>query len=58
MDREKLIEQYAQIDVDGWDMDTLYEFAIDKVEERLKTLSDEELIDEINEYFPYILEND
>jgi len=50
--REKLIEEYIYLDVDSWDIDTLYEFALDKCEERLKEMSDDDIIDEVAEYFP------
>lgn len=58
MDREKLIETYAQREVDSWDMNTLYEFAFDKLYDQIEKLSDDELIDEIKMYFPDILENE
>tara|TARA_B100001093_G_scaffold347651_1_gene332299 strand:- start:25428 stop:25604 length:177 start_codon:yes stop_codon:yes gene_type:complete len=47
---EKL-EQLSHQIVDSWDMDTLIEFALDKVEVGLMSLSDEEFNEEYERFF-------
>jgi YD repeat-containing protein len=55
--REDLTSEYAELIVDGMDMDTLVMYAIDAIRDGLRTYSDEELHDEIARFFPELLEN-
>ena len=55
-DREQLIADYAQSIVEGWDLDTLLGFAYDKIVENLDKYSDKNLIEEITEFSPDLLE--
>jgi hypothetical protein len=55
-DRESLIDKYAQQSVDGMDLGTLMGFAKDTIETRLNGLSDKEILEEIQEYSPELLE--
>ena len=55
--REDLIGEYADRVVDGMDMDSLVVYALDKMMEDLRTYSDEDLRDEIAEFYPDLLEN-
>jgi hypothetical protein len=55
-DRDSLISDYAEQIVDGMDMDTLVRFAFDMLVENVERLSDKDLISEVNEYTPELLE--
>jgi len=55
-DRESLISDYAEQVIDGMDMDTLTQFAFDMLVENVERLSDKDLISEVNEYTPELLE--
>jgi hypothetical protein len=54
--REQLIEDYASLIVEGMDMDTLVSFAYDTLVSNLDSYDDAELIKEIKEYNPELLE--
>ena len=54
--RDSLIQDYAQLIVEGMDMDTLVSFAYDTLIGNLDAYSDEELIEEVKEYTPELLE--
>lgn len=56
MNREQLIEDYASLIVEGMDMDTLVSFAYDTLVSNLDSYDDAELIKEIKEYNPELLE--
>jgi hypothetical protein len=55
-DRDSLIDDYASLIVEGMDMDTLVSFAYDTLVSNLMSYSDEELIAEVTEYNPELLE--
>lgn len=55
-DRETLIADYAQQILDGMDMKTMEQFVYDTLIDNLKAYSDLELIDEVTEYNPELLE--
>jgi hypothetical protein len=55
-DRDSLIEEYAQQVVDGMDLDTLISFAFDTICERMDEMNDNEIVNEVNEYYPELLE--
>jgi hypothetical protein len=57
INREQLIEDYAQLIVEGMDMDTLVSFAYDTLVGNLEAYSDEELLKEVKEYNPELLES-
>lgn len=54
--REQVIEDYAHSVVEGMDLDTLVQFAYDVMVEDLETLNDEELKEEIYNYYPELLD--
>jgi hypothetical protein len=56
-DREQLIADYAQSILDGWDLDTLLNFAYSEIVENLNEYSNENLIKEVNEFNPDLLED-
>jgi hypothetical protein len=57
INREKLIEDYASLIVEGMDMDTLVSFAYDTLVSNLESYDDAELIKEVTEYNPELLED-
>ena len=54
--RDQLIEDYAQTILDGLDMDAVLGIAYDTLTGNLLSYSDEELIKEVKEYNPELLE--
>ena len=57
MNREALIADYAQQILDGMDMKTMECFVYDTLVENLSSYSDEQLIEEVTEYNPELLES-
>jgi hypothetical protein len=57
MNREQLIADYAQQILDGMDMKTMECFVYDILVENLSSYSDEQLIEEVTEYNPELLED-
>jgi hypothetical protein len=57
IDRKQLVEDYAHLIVEGMDMDTLVSFAYDTMLENLTDYTDEELLTEVTDYYPELLEN-
>jgi hypothetical protein len=55
-DRDSLIQDYAEMAVDGMDMETLINFAIDTIMERMEQFTDNEIVDEVNEFYPELLQ--
>lgn len=55
-DRDSLIQDYAEMAVDGMDMETLINFAIDAIMERMEEFTDREIVCEVNDYYPELLE--
>lgn len=55
-DRYSILQDYAELVVDGMDMDTLVMFAMDTIMERMHQFSDNEIVEEVNEYYPELLE--
>jgi hypothetical protein len=58
INREELIADYAQQILDGMDMKTMECFVYDTLRDNLSSYSDEELIAEVTEYNPELLEGD
>jgi hypothetical protein len=54
-DRDSFIADYAELVVDSMDMDTLVRFAFDMLVENMERMSDNELVEEANEYYPELL---
>lgn len=56
-DREQLIENYAYQITDSMDSKTMFQFVYDTVLDNLKNYSDDELITEVEETYPELLED-
>ena len=56
IDREKLQDRYIRADIDAMDLDDMYTILYDLFDEKLSTVSDEELMKDVKEYHPDLLE--
>ncbi len=56
-DRDSLIDSYAQQILDSMDMKTMECFVYDTLKDNLSSYSDEELITEVTDYYPELLED-
>ena len=57
MNREALIESYVDRILDNMSTKDLMRIVGDQLEENLSSYSDEELINEVTEYYPELLES-
>jgi hypothetical protein len=57
INRQELIADYAQQILDGMDMKTMECFVYDTLVENLSSYSDEQLVEEVAEYNPELLES-
>jgi len=57
IDRDQLVEDYAHLIVEGMDIDTLVSFAYDTMVKNLTDYTDEELLTEVTDYYPELLED-
>ena len=55
--RDKLIDDYAWTIVDGMDIKDLCRMAAEQIAINLENFSDEEVIAEVKEYYPHLLED-
>lgn len=53
---DELRREYTERVVDGMDIDTLCNFVFEQIMTNLEDYSDEQLKNEINEYYPDLLE--
>ena len=56
MNRQELMETYIEEIIDGMDHKTMYQYVYDMMEQNFETYSDEELVTEVKEYYPHLLE--
>lgn len=56
--REEIIDAYANAIVDGIDLNSLVEIAVDSITKNLKEYTNEKLEKEIKETMDYLLEDD
>ena len=56
IDRDKLQNDYIESIIDGMDHKSMYQFVYDTIEQNLETYSVDELIEEVEEYYPELLE--
>ena len=57
MNRTDLQEAYIHQLIDGMDHKTMYHFVYDTLDESLSKYSEAELITEVEDYYPELLEN-
>ena len=56
MNRDQLQNDYIESIIDGMDHKTMYQYVYDMLEQNLETYSDEELMEEVKDYYPELLE--
>ena len=56
MNRDQLQESYIESIIDGMDHKDLWQFVYDTMEQNLEAYSDEELVTEVKDYYPHLLE--
>ena len=56
-DHSTLVERYAEQIMDGMDMKTMECFVFDTLVENLSKYNEDELITEVREYYPELLED-
>ncbi len=56
MNREQLQDLYIRADIEAMDLDDMYTILYDLLDEKLSTVSDEELMEDVKEYHPDLLE--
>ena len=56
MNREQLQDRYIRADIDAMDLDDMYTILYDLLDDKLYNVSDEELMEDIKEYHPDLLE--
>ena len=57
IDRDELQEAYIESIIDGMDWKTMYQFVYDTINENLEGYTVDELIEEVTQYNPGLLEN-
>jgi hypothetical protein len=57
IDRDQLIEDYIQQIIEGMDIKSMERFVYDTMLENLTDYTDEELLTEVTDYYPELLEN-
>ena len=57
MNRSELLDTYIETIIDGMDHKTMYQYVYDMLEQNFETYSEEELVTEVKEYYPHILED-
>ena len=56
MNREQLQDRYIRADIEAMDLDDMYTILYDLLDDKLSNVSDEELIEDVKEYHPDLLE--
>ena len=56
MNRSELLDTYIEEIIDGMDHKTMYQYVYDMLEQNFETYSEEELVTEVKEYYPHLLE--
>ena len=56
VNRDQLQNDYIESIIDGMDHKSMYQFVYDTIEQNLETYSDEELVTEVKDYYPELLE--
>ena len=56
MNRQQLLETYIEEIIDGMDHKTMYQYVYDNLYDHLNNYGEEELKNEVEEYYPHLLE--
>lgn len=57
VNRDELLSRYVLEVVEGLDMTTVYTYAMEALRRDMETLTTEELVEEVTEYYPHLLED-
>ena len=57
INRDELQNAYIESIIDGMDHKSMYRFVYDTMEQNFETYSDEELVTEVKDYYPELLED-
>ena len=57
MNHSELLDTYIETIIDGMDHKDLWQYVYDSLEQNFETYSEEELVTEVKEYYPHILED-
>ena len=58
MNRDQLQNDYIETIIDGMDHKDMWQFVYDTLEQNLEKYSDEELVTEVKDYYPHLLEEE
>ena len=58
MNRDQLQNDYIESIIDGMDHKDLWQYVYDTIEQNLEKYSDEELVTEVKDYYPHLLEEE
>ena len=58
MNRQELMETYIEEIIDGMDHKTMYQYVYDNLYDHLNNYGEEELKNEVEEYYPHLLEEE
>ena len=56
MNRRQLQDRYIRADIDAMDLDDMYTILYDLLDDELSSISDEELMEDVKEYHPDLLD--
>ena len=56
MNRQELMETYIEEIIDGMDHKSMYQYVYDNLYDHLNKYDEEELIEEVKDYYPHLLE--
>ena len=58
MNRQELMETYIEEIIDGMDHKSMYQYVYDNLYDHLNKYDEEELIEEVKDYYPHLLEEE
>ena len=56
MNHQELMETYIEEIIDGMDHKSMYQYVYDNLYDHLNKYNEEELIEEVKDYYPHLLE--
>lgn len=58
VNRDELLNEYVGEVINGLDLDVIYTYAFEALRRDMAQLTDEELLKEVTEYYPHLLEEE
>lgn len=56
VNRDELLDEYVGEVINGLDLDVIYTYAFDALRRDMEALTTEELLKEVTDYYPHLLE--